>query len=241
MATDRAIVIAWKAIAGSVVCLLAAIGAVSIVQAQQRPRNARIPALTAEDRLEIQELLHRYMFILDSCPDHDNGYAYADLYTEDGQFLGIKGREAMARALSGRTADAPCSPIRSRGPLNQVHVNLAPIIEASPDGARGISYLLMIDGPGNEIYWNGWYQDVYAKTPKGWRFKSRNHVGGARVGVPPEIGSARRLWERQPTTAGSRSLVGKSEVAPGGPIAGDPLRWLASGEPSMPPPAPPAR
>ena len=36
----------------------------------------------------------------------------------------------------------------------------------------------MIDGPANQIYWAGWYEDVYVKTPKGWRFKSRVHVAG---------------------------------------------------------------
>ena len=47
---------------------------------------ADAPRLTAEDRFEIQDLLHRYMFILDAGENHDNGYGYADLYTEDGTF-----------------------------------------------------------------------------------------------------------------------------------------------------------
>lgn len=234
MLTKRGIVLTWQTLMSGVVCILACFGALSIMQAQQRQGNVKVATLTAADRLEIYELLNRYMFILDSCPDHDNGYEYADLFTEDGQFLGLKGREALAGALSGRTADAPCSPIRSRGPMNQIHMNLAPIIEPAPEGARGISYLMMIDGPGNEIYWNGWYQDVYARSPKGWRFKSRNHVGGARVGVPADLAGARFAWERQPTPAGSRTLVGKSEPRGAGPIAGDPLKWLASGQPSMP-------
>jgi hypothetical protein len=193
------------------------------------------PTLTAEDRLEIQELLHRYMFVLDSCPDHDNGYAYADLYVEDGRFLSLQGREALARAISGGTAEVPCSPIRQRGPMNQIHLNVAAIIEPSPDGARGISYLLMIDGPGNEIYWNGWYLDEYVKTGRGWRFKARNHVGGGRVGVPADLSAARFLWERQPTPKGSRHLLGQSEPRGSGVIARDPLRWLTGDEPSLPP------
>jgi SnoaL-like protein len=234
MLTTKGVVVTWKTLLSGVVCVLACVGVFSVAQAQQQRLNTKTPTLTAVDRLEIQELLHRYMFILDSCPDHDNGYEYADLYTEDGQFLGLKGREALARALSGRTSDARCSPIRSRGAMNQIHINVAPIIEPAPEGARGISYLLMIDGPGNEIYWNGWYQDVYARTPKGWRFKSRNHVGGGRAGVPADLSGARFAWERQPTPAGSRALVGASEPRGSGPIAGDPLQWLASGQPSMP-------
>ena len=125
--------------------------------AAQATRDA-LPGLTAQDRLEIQELLHRYMFVLDSCPDHNSGYDYADLYTKDGQFasqdvqfgMTVTGRDALA-ALAGRMPDGSCSAIRRRGPTNQVHLNLAPIIEAAPEGAKGISYLLMIDGPGHEV------------------------------------------------------------------------------------------
>ena len=119
--------------------------------------------------------------------------------------------------------------------MNQVHINLAPIIEPDPQGARGISYLLMIDGPTNEIYWNGWYQDIYAKTPKGWRFKSRNHVGHTRAGLPPDLSSARALWEQEPTPAGSRTLIGKGPVTQTAPLGRDPLKWLSSGLPSVPP------
>ena len=212
---------------------LAAFGAYALVEAQQR--TASPPPFTAADRLEIQELLHRYMYVLDSCPDHNNGYEYADLYTEDGRFgRTTTGREALARA-AGRTSDGSCSEFRKRGAMNQVHVNVAPIIEPTPDGnARGISYLLMVDGPSHEIYWNGWYQDVYARTAKGWRFKSRSHVGGTRAGVPADLSAARALWEREPTPAGSRSLLARAKPDAQPRTAEDPLKWLASGRPSVP-------
>jgi hypothetical protein len=188
-------------------------------------------ALTAADRIEIQELLHRYMFVLDSCPDHANGQDYAALYTDDGEFhsqdiqfgMKVTGRKALAELAAG--APDGCGPIRRRGPTNQIHINVAPIVVASSEGARGISYLLMIDGPGHEIYWNGWYQDVYAKTQNGWRFKSRLHVGGNAVGVPVPLAAARGLWEREPTPEGSRSLIGKSPDRPEA-LASDPLNWL---------------
>ena len=85
----------------------------------------------------------------------------------------------------------------------------------------------------HEVYWNGWYHDVYAKTPKGWRFKSRLHVGGGAVGVPQDLAAARGLWEREPTPAGSRSLVGKGEQK-AEPMAADPLKWLMAGAASAP-------
>jgi len=235
MASSRGIVMTWRAVMGGAVAALVCYGAVSMVHGQGQ-RAAAVPAFTAADRLEIHELLHRYMFVLDSCPDHGNGYEYADLYTEDGQFgRTLKGRDALARA-AGRTSDGGCSAIRQRGTMNQIHINVSPIIEPTPDGnARGISYLLMVDGPGNETYWNGWYQDVYARTPKGWRFKSRNHVGGAGAGVPADLSTARFQWERTPSPDGSRVMVGKVPARSGaGAIGRDPLNWLKSGQPSVP-------
>jgi hypothetical protein len=229
MVTRNGIVLSWPALIVGV----AIVGVLAYVASQASGETHG--GLTAEDKIEIQELLHKYMFVLDSCPDHDGGYAYADLYTEDGQFasqdaqfgMKVTGRDNLA-ALAGRMPDGSCAPIRQRGAMNQVHMNVTPIIEPSPEGARGISYLMMIDGPAHEVYWNGWYHDVYAKTAKGWRFKSRLHVGGGAVGVPLDLAAARGLWEREPTPAGSRSLIGKSEQKPE-PLASDPLKWLMAG------------
>src|SRR5438552_3030893 len=201
-----------KTLLGTGVGFLAGIVAAVWLQAQQQGPQAT-GTLSVQDRLEIQELLHRYMFILDSCDNHNNGYDYADLYTPDGTFTNnAHGREALAKA-AGRTSDGNCSPIRLRGGMNQVHLNMGEIIEPTADGAKGISYLLMIDGPAQEIYWNGWYEDVYVRTARGWRFKSRNHVGGAKVGVDPQLAAARALWEDEPTPAGSRTLLGRAQAS----------------------------
>ncbi|MBV9325845.1 MAG: nuclear transport factor 2 family protein [Chloroflexi bacterium] len=183
--------------------------------------------LTAEDRLEIQELLHRYMFILDAGEHHELGYGYADLYTEDGTF-GTRppGREALA-AAAGRAADGTYSEVHQRGPQNQIHMNVGEIIVPTEDGAKGISYLLMIDGPANQIYWAGWYEDVYARTPKGWRFKSRVHVAGSRAGIPSNAAAIRREWQK----LAMQHLTGDEAVATAAqPIARDPLNWVDSPE-----------
>ena len=232
----------WGVVLGGLSLAIAVLALVVALRGQTAGSStpSSTPSLTADDYLEIQALLHRYMFVLDSCPDHDNGQAYAALYTEDGEFhsqdvqfgITVTGRQALARLAAGDDSGG-CGPIRRRGATNQLHLNLAPIVVPSPEGARGISYLLMIDGPGHEIYWNGWYQDVFAKTADGWRFKSRLHVGGAAVGVPLPLAAARGLWEREPTAEGSRSLVGKSPDRPE-PLARDPLRWLMDDGKSTP-------
>jgi hypothetical protein len=182
-----------------------------------------VPRLTAEDRLEIQELLHRYMFILDAGDEHDNGYGYADLYTDAGTFGSRPpGREALA-AAAGRTPDGGYSPVHTRGAQNQIHINVGEIIVPTAEGARGTSYLLMIDGPANQIYWAGWYEDVYVKTPKGWRFKSRVHVAGAGAGIPANAAAVRREWQQQMLQSLGSTI---SDGATEGSTARDPLNWV---------------
>src|SRR5690349_23966783 len=74
--------------------------------------HAQAPApkpgeLTAQDYIEIQQLIARYARAIDTCSN--NGYDYADLYTADGAFIPsfegkqlapIQGREKLA-AVSG--------------------------------------------------------------------------------------------------------------------------------------------
>ena len=234
MLTKRTVTMNVSTLIGGVVVALACILAFVVGQAQQRSTSTA-PTLTAADRLEIQELLARYMFVLDSCPDHNNGYDYADLYTEDGQFgANAKGREALAKA-AGRTSDGTCAPQRLRGANNEIHLNVAPVIVPTPEGARGTSYLMMIGGPANQIYWAGWYEDTYVKTPKGWRFKTRDHVAGLRAGIPNEAAAMRRETERlvkesmakNPVATTAANTAGRGGEGRGSatPSPHDPLNW----------------
>jgi len=186
------------------------------------------PRLSAEDRLEIQELLHRYMFILDAGDQHGSGDGYADLFTEDGTFgQRPPGREALAMA-AGRTPDGGYAEAHTRGPHNQIHINVGEIIVPSPEGARGTSYLLMIDGPANQVYWAGWYEDVYVKTPQGWRFKSRVHVGGTRAGIPADAAALRGAWRElaEQHLRGGASQPDAAAASQSATPARDPLNWV---------------
>ena len=53
------------------------------VDARAQKATAK-PTLTTQDYIDIQQLLNRYAFALDTCSN--NGYDYADLYTPDGVF-----------------------------------------------------------------------------------------------------------------------------------------------------------
>src|SRR6187455_55435 len=140
-------------------------------------------ALTGQDYAEIQQLQSKYMFAIDDCQT-GRPYAYSDLYTNDGTFMAghgtaenavdAQGREDMARF--GIRPDGKCWSQGALPGLDQTfHLNLPAAIYATPEGARGKSWLLELHGVTGTIRYAGWYDDVYVRTAAGWRFKSRNH------------------------------------------------------------------
>lgn len=149
------------------------------------PANAQTAALTALDYYEIAQLVNRYAYAIDTCAN--NGYDYANLFTEDGVFIDTfsdAGFAAGGRVLAqGREALATLIGGGSRGcetPLvwtDWSHLMLNHEIAPSPEGARGRVYLVQLGmrGPGS-VDRHGGYEDVYVKTTEGWRIKSRTHV-----------------------------------------------------------------
>jgi len=163
----------------------------AVLAAAASPAAAKDAApLTALDYIEIQQLVNRYAFAIDNCTN--NGYDYADLYTPDGVFywgVGSRksvGREELAEAAGG--GKNGCKKIERATVENPVatHTTVNLIIEPSPEGATGKSYLMYPGVMGTHSDPShtghvGGYQDVYVKTAKGWRFKSRLHV------FPPDV------------------------------------------------------
>ena len=156
--------------------------------AQQKPT-----ALTAMDYIEIQQLVAKYARYIDTCSN--NGYDYADLFTADGKFVpvingkttaGIQGRERLAEVSGGGSRGC-----KNVGWIQQGVRHLYPnhIIEATPEGAKGTVDMLMIGlgGDPNKIQYDGHYEDIYVKTPQGWRFQQRTHyalLSGGRPATP---------------------------------------------------------
>jgi hypothetical protein len=151
------------------------------------PAQGRTAALSALDIHEIEQLSAKYTHAIDSCAD--TGYQYADLYAPDGVFIdmwsdaGVKaggerwqGREKLREIASGaNVTGAPCTSPRFNGSIT--HMILSLVITPTADGgATGNSYMLELGGRDpNRITRMGNYEDVYVKTPKGWRFKTRTH------------------------------------------------------------------
>ncbi len=150
----------------------------------QSASKARKPmTLTPMDYIEIQQLVSRYGYALDTGAPEGTGNEYAGLFTPGGEFVGpgipdnTQGHEklaALARIPSGRPS--------RRGPTYVSHFLFNHLIEPSADGATGTVYLLVINFGGNgrptTISMGGHYNDVYTKGPDGWRFRKREFVRG---------------------------------------------------------------
>jgi hypothetical protein len=140
--------------------------------------------LTAQDYYEIEQLMYSYAHAIDTCSN--NGYDYADVYTDDGVFVDnftdegfaqdglvrAVGREALARASGG--GDRGC---RNVGWNGWSHLIVNPMITATQDGASGKAYLVVIGEQGpDHVQRFGGYEDTYVRTSAGWRIKRRAHV-----------------------------------------------------------------
>jgi hypothetical protein len=157
------------------------------------PHDAdKVMQLTALDYIEIEQLVRKYAWAIDTCSN--DGFDYADLYTPDGVFINgengerWQGRERLAEAAGGNGRGCPFPAM----PLSHLILNL--VIEPTADGAVGKSYLVY---PGRNGEFadekhrghDGGYQDTYVKTAAGWRFQERVHVflpqyPGEYVGIP---------------------------------------------------------
>jgi hypothetical protein len=64
------------------------------------------------------------------------------------------------------------------------HLYVNHIITPTAVGASGIVDMLMIGlgGDPNKIEYDGYYEDTYVKTARGWRFKQRVHHALLREG-----------------------------------------------------------
>ena len=150
----------------------------------QAPRAAK--PLAPQDYIDIQQLAARYAFAIDTCVNA--GADFADLFTEDGEFSvsqqwGVagnrktRGRVALMDAAGGDGVGGCKDPKTTMG-YGISHIVVNHVITPTPDGASGKSYILAIGvgGDPTRIERQGGYDDVYVKTPFGWRIKTRIHV-----------------------------------------------------------------
>jgi hypothetical protein len=157
----------------AVLALGAAFAAVTALHAQNSAPATSPAALTALDYLEIQQLVARYAYALDS--GADAGRMYASLFAPDGAFLRSSGKR-----ISGRDPLAELATKHHRGAMVVYHFITNHTIEPSAEGAIGKQYLAQLkigenDTP-SELAGAGHYEDAYVKTEDGWRFSQRQFI-----------------------------------------------------------------
>ena len=144
------------------------------------PKPAAAPAntLTAQDYIDIRALANLYASGLDSGAENGTGSVYANIFTEDAEFHGPPATPGGAPFNAVGREELRKFAIPGRGTAYVRHFMTNHLIEASPEGARGKVYLLVIDigreDKPTSVNMGGHYEDVYVKTAEGWRIKSRN-------------------------------------------------------------------
>lgn len=147
-------------------------------------------ALSADDYIEIQQLVNKLNFALDYCGN--GGRDFADLFVADGRFVIDQG-DGMPIVMTTRDeliglAGGPDCSSRTTPPSAYIlHLAESLVIEATADGAKGKSYAIYPSSQGRRFRDDvagqlGIYYDEYVRTPEGWRFRSRRHVVNPPVG-----------------------------------------------------------
>jgi hypothetical protein len=135
----------------------------SVVTPLAQAKTGQVVPLSDQDRSEIQALVAGYGRALGTCAAED----YARLFAEpDGYFASgprgkVVGHDRLVALVMSEPFCHDNSERRSR--------NIPPAIDiqASVDGAIGRAALANNAGR---------YEDVYVKTPRGWKFKARTYV-----------------------------------------------------------------
>ena len=171
-----------------IVCATLGVAWLGVMGAQAQAPAVAPRELTALDYFEIQQLVAKYAWAIDTCSN--NGYDYADLYTADGAFVPsfegkqlapIQGRERLAEISGGGSRGCKNVPWIEQG-VRHIYTNH--VITPTADGATGMVDMLMIGlgGDPNKIEYDGHYVDTYVRTAQGWRFKQRVHHALLREG-----------------------------------------------------------
>jgi len=141
--------------------------------AVRAPDGAGAGTLTVQDHVEIEQLYAKYNHAIDS----GNAEDWAATFTADGVFNNrFNGRDALIGFVNNW---------KTNGGLSRRHWNSNLLISATPQGARGSVYLMLMDVSVKPavVLSTGMYSDELVKTANGWRFKNR--------AVKPDVAAAK--------------------------------------------------
>jgi len=127
-------------------------------------------ALAGRDYGQIMRLYGLY----NQGSDFRNAEMFVSAFAEDGAFKTGPGQEVVGRkALMAQRAERHQG---QTGDTGRRHYNSSWVISLTADGgAEGRAYWFLMDvsGPQPLQVASGYYDDVFVKTPNGWRIKSR--------------------------------------------------------------------
>lgn len=153
-----------RIVVAAVVVVVAGLGWVS---AQSRGTDSG--TLTGQDYGEIEALYARYS----QGSDFRNAELFVSAFSEDATIV-----RADGSSIQGMTALRAERVQRYQGQTGDVgrrHRTGSHLITATPDGAKGRAYYVLLDvttGPATTTF-TGYYDDEFVRTPDGWRIKHR--------------------------------------------------------------------
>ena len=124
------------------------------------------------DYMEIQQLYARYNYAFDS----SDNKLLATVFTPAGEFVIGETRRKALEIVKGPAKPQP----------QVFHVATSIMFNASPEGARGKSYVILVNllATPPAVTGGGSYEDVLVKTSQGWRFKQRAFFSATTPAAP---------------------------------------------------------
>jgi hypothetical protein len=187
----------------TLLALILSVGLAPSLSAQTRRTERSAATLTDHDRAAIELLSARYSLALGSCDvkTWPELFVAPDGYFASGSRGKVQGRHRLAEMI--RSYD--CVYKNGVAPPHAPAVLVPYKIEMKP--SRG--------GATATAYYNGGnYEDVYVKTPQGWRFRSRTVVSNREQAA--NLSAAEFDAIQQLATANGGPYVDVYEPAPGG-------------------------
>jgi hypothetical protein len=218
--------------AGALVALISSY-ATHALDAKPALRRGTHVNLLPEDYVEILQLINEYPRDVDPGSVRDASWMFA----KDAHSTGMTGNGPLTTPQDHKHFYGSLV-----GPNGQAtkggnrHFNTSPVIIGLPDGtARGSSYMIGISikekGGKPTLDGMGKYEDVYVKTPDGWRIKERIWTGDQYVGsyqdvAPSPVLADPRTWttrtEQEIQALWAQGLKRDANGAPINPRPGTP-------------------
>ena len=152
-------------------------------------------------RLEIEAECAKLPLLFAKYADNGDHAALADLFVEDCEFA-----RPFQPDFPFYGRDKVQAIFRDRPPILVRHIVTNILVEVvSKEEAKGTNYLAMLSSHASTVppqeaggLYVGAFEDVYVKTKRGWKFKSRMgsvalHQGGAMPNIPAPSDEARGL------------------------------------------------